>query len=263
MLAPSPLLTVTIEPGTDRLEVPLHAGGQGFWVARLAATLGVKVVFCCALGGEPGRILRGLIESERLTLRAANAGTPNGAYVHDRRSGERVEIVSVDSRQLDKRAADELYGIALSAGIDADITLITGCRPDDVIDPDLCRRLCGDLRANGKVVIADLTGPPLRATVEGGVELLRLSEEELVCDHHAASDAPADIVAGAWRLHAAGARHVLVSGGSAPAVPMNDDMRHDMRPGQVELAFQCSRHSMITAPATRCLPPPASRFPAA
>ena len=116
---------------------------------------------------------------------------------HDRRSGERVEIVSVDSRQLDRRAADELYGIALSAGIDADVTLVTGCRSDDVIDPDLYRRLCSDLRANGKVVIADLTGPPLRATVEGGVELLRLSEEELVCDHHAASDAPADIVAGA------------------------------------------------------------------
>jgi 1-phosphofructokinase len=224
VLAPSPLLTVTIEPGTDRLEVHLHAGGQGFWVARLAATLGVEVVSCCALSGEPGRILsgepgrilRGLIESDRLTLRAANAGTPNGVYVHDRRSGGRVEIVSVDSRQLDRRAADELYGIALSVGIDADVTLVTRCRPDDVIDPDLCRRLCGHPRANGKVVIADLTGPPLRATVEGGVEWLRLSEEELVCDHHAASDAPADIVAGARRLHAATARHVLVSRGSAP-----------------------------------------------
>ena len=106
--------------------------------------------------------------------------------------------MSVDSRQLDRRAADELYGIALSAGIDADVTLVTGCRSDDVIDPDLYRRLCSDLRANGKVVIADADGTLLlRATVEGGVELLRLSEEELVCDHHAASDAPADIVAGA------------------------------------------------------------------
>ena len=54
VFAPSPLLTVTIEPGSDRPEVHLHAGGQGFWVAHLAATLGADVVLCCALGGEPG-----------------------------------------------------------------------------------------------------------------------------------------------------------------------------------------------------------------
>ena len=35
VFGPSPLLTVTIEPGADRPEVHLHAGGQGFWVARL------------------------------------------------------------------------------------------------------------------------------------------------------------------------------------------------------------------------------------
>ena len=44
--------------GTDRPEVHLHAGGQGFWVARLAATLGAEVRLCCALGGEPGRVLK-------------------------------------------------------------------------------------------------------------------------------------------------------------------------------------------------------------
>ena len=179
MFAPSPLLTVTIDPGTNRPEVHLHAGGQGYWVARLAATLGVEVVLCCALGGERGRILRGLIEAEQLTLRAANAGTSNGVYVHDRRSGARVEIVSVDSRQLDRHATDELYGIALGAGLDADVTLVTGCQPSDVVDAELYRRLLSDLRANGKLVIADLTGPALRAALNGGVELLRLSEEDL------------------------------------------------------------------------------------
>ena len=182
VFASSPILTVTIERGFARPEVHLHPGGQGFWVARMATNLGAEVALCCSLGGEPGQVLVGLIESQPLVLKTADAGTPNGVYVHDRRSGERVEIVSVDSRQLDRRAADELYGIALSAGIDADVTLVTGCRPDDVIDPDLYRRLCSDLRANGNIVIADLTGPPLHATLEGGVELLKLSEEELVGD---------------------------------------------------------------------------------
>lgn len=46
VFAPSPLLTITIELATDRPEVHLHAGGQGFWVARLAATLGAEVTLC-------------------------------------------------------------------------------------------------------------------------------------------------------------------------------------------------------------------------
>jgi 1-phosphofructokinase len=221
VFAPSPLLTVTIEAGTDRPEVHLHCGGQGFWVARLAATLGAEVTLCCALGGEPGEVLKGLIAAERLRLRVAAARTPNGVYIHDRRGGSRVELVNVESRALDRHATDELYGMALGAGLDADVTMVTGCLPADIVSADIYRRLVSDLRANGKLVIADLTGPPLRATLQGGVELIRLSQDEMVADTYAASDSTADIVAGAHRLHAAGARHVLVSRGSAPALLVN------------------------------------------
>jgi 1-phosphofructokinase len=218
VFAPSPLLTVTVEAGPDRPEVHLHAGGQGFWVARLAATLGAEVVLCCALGGESGSVLRALIEREPLTLRAAAAGTPNGVYVHDRRGGSREEVVSVDSRPLARHAADELYGIALGAGLDADVTLITGCQPHNLVDPDVYRRLAADLHANGGKAIADLTGPPLRATLEGGVDLLKLSDEEVVSEGYAPSDSPQDLIGGARRLQAAGARQVLVTRAAEPAL---------------------------------------------
>lgn len=232
VFSPSPLLTVTIELGADRPEVHLHAGGQGFWVARLAATLGAEVTLCCALGGEPGGVLRGLIDAEPLILRAADADTPNGVYVHDRRSGARSEVVRVDSRPLGRHAADELYGIALGAGLDAAVTMITGCQPPDVLDADLYRRLASDLRANGEVVIADLTGEPLRAALDGGVDLLRLSDEEMVRESYAASEALSDIATGASRLQEAGARYVLVSRGPAPALLINDGAG----PLQIELA---------------------------
>lgn len=232
VFAPSPLLTITVELASDRPEVHLHAGGQGFWVARLAATLGADVVLACALGGEPGRVLRGLIETESLTLRAAGVRAPNGVYVHDRRSGSRVEVASVDGRPLDRHGSDELYGIALGAGLDADLTLVTGCQPDDLVQADLYRRLVSDLRANGKTVIADLTGDPLRATLEGGVELLRLSDEELVRERCAAGETLPDLADGARRLHAAGARHVLVSRASKPALLVGDGEP----PAQFELA---------------------------
>lgn len=222
IFAPSPLLTITVEQGPDRPEVHLHGGGQGFWVARLAATLGADVILCCVLGGEPGNVLRGLIETEALTLRAATAKTPNGVYIHDRRSGSRIEVVSVESQPLDRHASDELYGITLGAGLDADLTLITGAQPVELLQADLYRRLVSDLRANGKSVIADLTGPPLDSTLEGGVELLRISDEELLRDEYIAGDGLPDLLDGARRLHEAGASNVLVSRASAPAILVGD-----------------------------------------
>lgn len=222
VFAPSPLLTVTVEAGPDGPEVHLHAGGQGFWVARLAATLGADVTLCCALGGESGRVLEGLIAHEPVMLRAADVGAANGVYVHDRRSGERVEIVSVPGHPLARHAADELYGIALAAGLDARVTLLTGCVPDDLVEADLYRRLAGDLRANGRLVIADLTGPPLGAALEAGVDLLKLSAEELVAEGWAASVADDALRAGAEALRGAGAHRVVVTRAAAPSLLVGD-----------------------------------------
>jgi 1-phosphofructokinase len=241
VFSPSPLLTVTVEPGTDRPEVHLHPGGQGFWVARMAANLGGEVVLCCALGGEPGRVLRGLLEAEPLTVRAADADTANGVYVHDRRTGERVEVVCVESRPLTRHASDELYGIAVGAGLDADAMLLTGCQPPDVLDASLYRRLATDLRRNGKLVIADLTGPPLAATLEAGLDLLKLSDEELLREERATGGGVAELLTAARNLVAAGARRVVVSRGSDPVLFVEDGTN----PTELELSapvFQALDH---------------------
>jgi 1-phosphofructokinase len=188
----------------------------------MAANLDAEVVLCCGLGGEPGRVLWGLMETEPLTVRAADALTPNGVYVHDRRTGERIEIVSAASRPLTRHAADELYGITLAAALDADVTLVTGSQPADIVDADVYRRLITDLRTNNKLVMADVTGPPLVATVEGGIELLKLSSDEMVAGRLAISHELPDLVVGASALQAAGARRVLISRGPDPAILVED-----------------------------------------
>ena len=188
----------------------------------MAANLNAEVVLCCGLGGEPGRVLWGLLETEPMTVRAADAVTPNGVYIHDRRSGDRVEIVSTESRPLTRHAADELYGIALGTALDADVTLITGIQPTDIVDADVYRRLVTDLLVNGKLVLADVTGPPLVATVEAGVDLLKLSSDELVAGHLAVSHELSQVVAGALQLQAAGAHSVLISRGPDPAILVED-----------------------------------------
>lgn len=232
VFAPSPLLTITIEPGIERPEVHLHAGGQGVWVARQAATLGAEVVLCCTLGGEPGRVLRGLLESESLTVRAVAAPVSNGVYIHDRRGGSRQEVVSVQSAPLPRHSSDEFYGVALGTGLDADLMLLTGTEPEGILDGDVYRRLTSDLRANGKLVIADLTGAPLIGALAGGVELLKISHEELLAGGYASGTELGDLLAGGRELHAAGARQVLVSRAADPALLIGGDDR-----GGVELEF--------------------------
>ena len=65
----------------------------------------------------------------------------------------------------------------------------------EIVEADLYRRLVSDLRGNGKLVIADLTGPPLQATLRGGVDLLKLSDKELVAEGLTASETTAGVVA--------------------------------------------------------------------
>lgn len=80
VFAPSPLLTVTVEcapDGSDELHV--RAGGQGFRIARMAATLGVDVILCGVFGGETGRIVRHLPESEGISVAGSTRPVPTAA----------------------------------------------------------------------------------------------------------------------------------------------------------------------------------------
>ena len=59
LFAPNPLLTVTLEvEGDERQSIHFHAGGQGVWVAGMAAAMGATPVLCGLIGGEPGELLR-------------------------------------------------------------------------------------------------------------------------------------------------------------------------------------------------------------
>ncbi len=225
VFAPSPVLTITAEAGPGQPEIHLHAGGQGFWVARMAALLGAEVTLCCTLGGESGRVLRPVVEAEAVSVNSVDPGTANGVYIHDRRSGTRVEFAAVDSRPLDRHSVDALYGIALTAGLDADVTVLTGPQPSDLLDVDVYRRLAADLHANGRTVIADLCGAALGAALDGGLDVLKISHEELIADGYAAGDGYEELVSGVRQLKEAGAEHVLLSRAADPAMVLTGDQR--------------------------------------
>jgi 1-phosphofructokinase len=223
VFAPTPLLTVTIEqPSSDRGdgEVHLHPGGQGFWIARMLLRLDIDVVVCAALGGETGPILRRLMADAGMTVVAVDAGS-NGAYVHDRRSGSRVEVAAMPAVRLSRHDVDDLYGATLVEALAASVTVLSGPEDGaDVLPDDFYRRLTVDIRANGGRVVADLSGARLQAVVQGGVDVLKVSEEELERDGLLAT--AGSVGAAMQQLVAGGAGSVIVSHGDERASALID-----------------------------------------
>lgn len=211
---------MTVESGPEGGEVHFHAGGQGFWVARLAASLGARVSLCVPLGGESGEVLRALLDAGGIELLAVPTGGANAAYLHDRRSGERQPIIETPSPGLRRHELDELYGVAVTAGLASDAMLLTGPRQEGVLPADTYGRLAGDLRANGRRVLADLTGEPLRAALAGGLDVLKLSLDELRAEGLAASAGLDDVEPAIRQLSRDGAESVLVSRGPEPALAL-------------------------------------------
>ena len=77
---------------------------------------------------------------------------------------------------------DDLYGITLAAGLDADAVFLTGPRNEGVLPAAVFERLCRDLRTEDCLVLADLSGDALTAGLRGGINFLKVSDEDLVDD---------------------------------------------------------------------------------
>jgi 1-phosphofructokinase len=222
VFSPAPQLTVTVERGPDGPDIHLHAGGQGVWQARMIASLGVPVTLCTALGGEVGRVLTPLISAEGIDVRSVD-GAANGAYVHDRRDGERKEIAEVAGRPLTRHETDELYGLALAEGMRASVSVLGGVADPRVLPPDVYRRLAGDLRRNGGRVAADLAGDYLSAVLDGGLTFLKVAHDELVASGRAESEDRSALVRAIGDLRENGAEAVVVSRAEQPALALLGD----------------------------------------
>ncbi len=93
--------------------------------------------------------------------------------------------------------------------------------PPTVLDSEIYRRLAGDLRSNGVQVIADLTGPALKAALAGGLDVLKISEEEMLAESPADSFATKDLTMRLDELHVAGAETAILSRAEQPALVLD------------------------------------------
>ena len=247
IFAPSPVLTVTIEDQPDGAEVHLHAGGQGVWQARMLLRLGVDVTMCCVLTGESGRMLHHMLEDEGIHVVAVERAGRGGAYVHDRRGGERVKIAESGGEPISRHDLDELYGLTLGAGLGADLTILSGPASEDALPADVYRRLAADLRSGGRRVIVDLAGDRLASALAGGVELAKVSDEELLADGRIPATTTADIITAMRQLRREGADAVIITRSDEPSLVMTPDSVWEVTAPTLEVTDTAGAGDSLTA----------------
>ena len=223
VLAPSPYVTVTIERATTGGdEIHLHPGGQGYWIARLASELGAAVTMCTTLGGEPGAVVGHLLDREPMRVEAVMTTSANGVYVHDRRGGDRTVVAQTPPDPLDRHGVDDLYGAALVAAIDTGLLAMAGPTSWELLTAGFYERLAGDARRAGVQVVADVSGSPLDEVLRGGVDVLKVSADELCRDGLVDSDDEPAVLAAARRLVDRGAGAVVVTRAGEGTLAVHD-----------------------------------------
>jgi 1-phosphofructokinase len=238
IFAPVISLTVTVESpkdgGSD--EIHFHPGGQGFWVARMLRHLGERPLICGPIGGESGKVIRGLLPQWGIDLSPIEIEGSSPATIQDRRSGERESIADAAPPPLDRHSADEFYGAFLDRAISAGLAVIAG-QVGGVLQNETYRRLGNDLASTDVKVVGDLHGEELSAFLEGGpIDILKVSDDDLKADGRLKDDTDSAGFIALGDLSKAGARNVVLSRGRNPVLALMDGKFYGARPPELEAA---------------------------
>lgn len=236
VFSPNPMLSITIEAltaeGGDDIHV--HAAGQGVWVARMAAELGAEPVLCGFIGGEVGSVLRPLLEELPIELRLVETGAASGAYIHDRRSGEREPVGQSAAMPPSRHEVDDLFSVTVAAALGCDLLAVCGPYPEEGVPLEIYSSLVTDVKANGVPVIADLSSPRLDRSLEGKPDLVKINDWQLAGYVSGPVDTEERMRAAMERVQEAGAGSVIITRAGDPALAMRDGKIWELKPPKFE-----------------------------
>lgn len=230
------MLSITIEAlsadGGD--DIHLHPAGQGVWVARMAAELGAEPVLCGFAGGETGAVLRRLLEQLPIELRLIATASASGAYVHDRRDGERRPVAQRAATPASRHEVDDLFSVACATALDSDVLALCGTYPDDALPLEVYGSLVTDVKQNGTPVVVDLSPPRLDSALEGGPDVVKINDRELAAFASGPVDTPEGLRGAAERLLERGAATAIVTRAGEPALVVRDGAAWELVPPRFE-----------------------------
>jgi 1-phosphofructokinase len=235
VFAPNPLLTVTVERrGEGSEEVHLHPGGQGVWVARMAAELGAEPILCGFSGGETGRVLGPLLERLPGELRLTRTASGSGCLVFDRREGERRVIANTYADPPSRHEIDDLLSATVAAALEADVLAICNPYPGEALPLEVYGNLAADAGENGTTVLVDLSSPRLEAALGGRPDAVKINDWELAAFVRDPVDTPERLRDAAERLIEAGAGAAVITRGPEPALVLKDGIASWLVPPRFE-----------------------------
>ena len=236
IFGPHPMLSVTVEAltadGGD--DIHIHAAGQGVWVARMAAEMGAEATLCGFIGGESGTVLRPLLDELPIGLRLIDTGAASGAYIHDRRSGERVPLAQSASMPPSRHEIDDLFSATCAAALDADVLALCGPYPGEALPLEIYGNLVADVKANGTPVVVDLSPPRLDSALEGKPDLVKINDWEVAKFIEGPVDTEARMRAAVEKLLEAGAGTAIVTRAEEPAMVVRGDQAWELIPPRFE-----------------------------
>jgi 1-phosphofructokinase len=239
IFGPHPLLTVTLErEGPEREQIHFHPGGQGVWVARMAACLGAEPVLCGFLGGESGELLRGLLGRLGGERRLVASASASGCYVTDRRSGERELLACTLSDPPSRHELDELFSIACAEAIAGGWLVIANPLPAEALPLEVYGDLVADARTGGARTLVDLSAPRLNSALRGEPDLVKLNDWELAGYVSGPVSEPAQLHGAAQRLREQGAGAVVVTRGEQPALALAGERAFWLIPPRLEHGYR-------------------------
>jgi 1-phosphofructokinase len=161
-----------------------------------------------------------LITRDRIEVRAVRTSASNGCYVEDRRTGELTCVADMAAAALNRHELDDLFNDVLAAALVSEVTVLTGSARGRAVPAEIYSRLTQDLASLDLAVVADLSGDPLDAALEGGLSVLKVSHEDLLADGRAASDSVSDLVKAMTGLAERVSRLVILTRAAEPALAL-------------------------------------------
>lgn len=236
IFSPNPMVSIAIESfsadGGD--DIHIHPAGQGVWVARMAAELGAEPVLCGFLGGEVGKVLRPLLEEMPIELRLVETAEPSGAYIHDRRGGERQPISQSAALPASRHEVDELFSVTVAAALDCDLLAVCGPYPDNTVPLEIYGGLVADVKANGVPTLVDLSSPRLDSALEGKPDLVKINDWQIAGFVSDAVDTEERMRAAIDKLLEAGAGAAIVTRAEEPALAVRNGRAWEIVPPRFE-----------------------------
>jgi len=236
IFSPNPMVSIAIESfsadGGD--DIHIHPAGQGVWVARMAAELGAEPVLCGFAGGEVGSVLRPLLEEMPIELRLVETAEPSGAYIHDRRSGEREPLAQSAAFPASRHEVDELFSVTVAAALECDLLAVCGPYPENTLPLETYGGLVADVKANGVRTIVDLSSPRLDKALEGAPDLVKINDWQIAGFVSGPVDSEERMRAAMERLAGEGAESVIVTRAGDPALALRDGRFLELSPPKFE-----------------------------